>query len=246
MDTSILENIGLNTSEIKVYLALLKLGASKTGAIIKESKTADSKIYEVLGKLVEKGLVSFFKKEDLNYYKAENPQRILDYLREKKEGIEKQEYAVSQVLPQLLAVSSANESEKEAVVYAGRKGMRTAFSNLVDEMKTGEEVHIMGVHNFGANFKPTALFFQNIRSKKGIKAKFLINEDAKEIAMEFSKYKPVEIRFLDKNVFTPAVFLIYHDKVLINLADELTMFLIKSKSTAVTFEAYFKSLWGKN
>ena len=54
-----LEWIGLNKSETKVYLSLLRLGASSTGPIINDSKTANSKIYEVLDKLIHKGLVSF-------------------------------------------------------------------------------------------------------------------------------------------------------------------------------------------
>ena len=57
-----LEQIGFTKSEIKIYLALLKLGSSTTGPIITESKTANSKIYEVLEKLIEKGL----SKEDFD------------------------------------------------------------------------------------------------------------------------------------------------------------------------------------
>jgi len=85
-----LEEIGLNKSEIKVYLSLLKLGSSSTGPIISESKTANSKIYEVLEKLIQKGLVSHFTKENVKYYKAASPKMILEYLNEKKKTIEKQ------------------------------------------------------------------------------------------------------------------------------------------------------------
>ena len=37
MDTTSLENLGLTKAEIKVYLALLELGSSKAGAIIKKT-----------------------------------------------------------------------------------------------------------------------------------------------------------------------------------------------------------------
>lgn len=40
-----LEVLGLSINEKKVYLALLKLGESSTGPIIKESKINASKIY---------------------------------------------------------------------------------------------------------------------------------------------------------------------------------------------------------
>jgi sugar-specific transcriptional regulator TrmB len=135
--------------------------------------------------------------------------------------------------------------KKEMDTYKGPKGIKTAFQNLVDELNPGEEVHIMGVHDFGEEFLPLALFFQEIRSKKGIKAKFLMNKEAKNIAEKFKDYPPVEIKFMPEGVFTPAIFLIYNDKVIINLAKEKTFFVIESKSTAMAFESYFQLMWNQ-
>jgi len=134
---------------------------------------------------------------------------------------------------------------KEMDTYKGPKGIKTAFQNLVDELNPGEEVHIMGVHDFGEEFLPLALFFQEIRSKKGIKAKFLMNKGAEKIAAKFKDYPPVEIKFMPKGIFTPAIFLIYNDKVIINLAKEQTFFVIHSKSTALAFESYFQLMWNQ-
>lgn len=238
-----LESVGLNKSEIKVYLALLKLGASSTGPIITESKTANSKVYEVLEKLIQKGLVSYFVKENVKYYKATNPNMLIDFLEEKKLSIDKEKERLNKLLPTLIAISQDKEEEKEAVIYTGTRGVKTAFTNLVDELNKGEEVHVMGVYDFGDKFIHSALYFQKIRSNKKIKAKFLINQDAEKIAEEFKKYPPVEIRYLPKGTFTPAIFLIYKDKVIINLAKEMTFFVIKSKSAKEAFDAYFNLLW---
>jgi len=238
-----LEQIGLNKSEIKVYLTLLKLGSSTTGPIITKSKTANSKIYEVLDKLIQKGLVSHFVKENVKYYKATNPRMLLYYLDERKEKIENEKERINKLLPSLMAYSEENEEENEAVIFSGSRGVKTAFTNLVDELNEGEEVHIMGVYDFGKKFLHSALYFQKIRSHKKIKAKFLINENAKDIAKQFKKYPPVEIKFLPKEMFTPAIFLIYKDKVIINLAKEMTFFVLKSKNAKEAFDAYFKLLW---
>lgn len=247
MDISTVElelgEIGLNKSEIKVYLALLKMGASTTGPIITESRTANSKVYEVLEKLIQKGLVSYFTKENVRYYKATNPKMLLDYLDERKIEIEKEKEKINKLLPSLMAFSQEKEEDKEAVIFSGYRGVRTAFTNLVDELNEGDEVHIMGVYDFGEKFLHSALYFQKIRSNKKIKAKFLINTEAKNIAKEFKKYPPIEIRFLPKGVFTPAIFLIYKDKVIINLAKEMTFFVLKSKSAKEAFDSYFNLLW---
>ena len=54
MNIKILEEIGLTPGEIKVYLALLKIGQSSTGAIANESQVSRSKIYTILDKLAKK------------------------------------------------------------------------------------------------------------------------------------------------------------------------------------------------
>ncbi len=240
-----LEDIGLTKSEIKVYLALLELGPSTTGPIIDKSQTANSKIYAVLEKLINRGLVASFKQKGLNYYKATNPKQILHYLKEKEQKIKQQEEKVRNILPTLTQLFTQSSEEKEAVVFKGAKGVRTAFRELVDSLKSGEQVNIMGVYNFGEEFKRHAIYFQKIRSEKKIKGNFLINKNAKKIADTFAKYPPVEVRFMEEGFITPAIFLIYKNKVIINLADDMVFFTITSQRAADAFNAYFKHLWKK-
>ena len=80
-----LEQVGLTSGESRVYLALMEIGSSTVGPIAKKSKVAYSKIYDVLERLVEKGLVSYTVKEKTKYFQAVEPARLFDYL-EKKEG----------------------------------------------------------------------------------------------------------------------------------------------------------------
>jgi len=243
MDEKLLEDIGLNRSEIKVYIALLKLGPSSAGKIVKESGTANSKVYEVLDKLSGKGLVTGFNKSKVRYYAASSPKMIKDFLEEKKQHIDQQSHQFDKILPSLLALEKLTHSSEQASIYSGVRGYKTVFKTIVDELNKGDEIHIMGVYNFKKSHMPLALHFQKMRSEKGIKAKFLINSDAKNVAKEYSRYKPVEIRFMQEKVFTPAIFLVYKDTVIINLAEEMTYFVIRSKNTAKAFESYFQILW---
>ena len=59
MDTSILKEIGFSDREIRVYIALLEIGKSTAGPISIKANLSQTKVYETLGKLIEKGLVSF-------------------------------------------------------------------------------------------------------------------------------------------------------------------------------------------
>jgi sugar-specific transcriptional regulator TrmB len=243
MDTSALESIGLTSSEIKVYLALLDLGASSTGPLVAHSRTADSKIYEVLEKLAHKGLASSFLKGGVKYYKAASPNMILEYLNEKKRRVEEEEAAVSKMLPSLLMMENQKADDKEASIFTGPRGVKTAFADIVSTLDRGEEVHIMGIYRFGAPFLRAVQNFHKNRSAKGIKAKILFNRSAKETAAMLRQYRPIEARFMPNDMFTPAIFLVYRDKVIISLGDEFTMFVIKSASAAKAFDAYFSAMW---
>ena len=238
-----LEEIGLTEAESKVYLALLRLGESTSGAIAKESGTAISKIYIVLDKLVKKGMAASFEEDGVRHFRATNPAQILRYLKEKRKMIKEQEKRIAKMLPALMRLEGKSAKINEAMVFEGASGVKSAFGDIVDTLEKGDAVDIMGVYDFGKKFLRYAKRFHQERSKKGINARFLINADASAIAEEFSKYPPAEIRFMPKDMFTPAIFLIYADKVIINLGEELVMFLIKSKKAADSFRAYFSLMW---
>ena len=83
MNIAVLKRIGLTESEIKVYFALMKLGLSSTGPIIKESTINHSKIYFVLKKLEDKGLASHVIKSNTTYYQSSDPANFLEYIQSK-------------------------------------------------------------------------------------------------------------------------------------------------------------------
>jgi len=240
-----LEEIGLTRSEIKVYLALLELGPSTTGPIIDESQTANSKVYAILEKLIRKGLVTHFVQKKLKYYKASKPAHLLHYLEDQKQKIVEQEKKVENILPHLNQLFTDHITKSEAVVYCGPKGIRTAFHDLIDSLEEGDHVNIMGVHNFGKEFKRQAMQFQKLRSLKNIKGNFLINENAKGMADSFAKYPPLEVRFMEEGIITPAIFMMYKDKVIINLADDMVFFVLSSQRAVDAFNSYFQNMWEK-
>ncbi len=94
-----LQEIGLTQSEIKVYLALLKLGSSTKKSIVKEAKITPSKLYEIVDKLINKGLVSYVKKNKVLHFSAAPPEQVLDYLDTKVQKIKKQEKTFSKMIP---------------------------------------------------------------------------------------------------------------------------------------------------
>ena len=56
---SILEELGLTKNEIKIYLALLELGTTPAGILIKKVDMHRASVYDVIDQLINKGLISY-------------------------------------------------------------------------------------------------------------------------------------------------------------------------------------------
>ena len=80
-----LVSVGMTKNEIAVYLALLKLGSSKVGAISKEAGTNRSYSYDALKKLLEKGLVSYVIMGKRKYFRPVSPKRLKSLLQERQD-----------------------------------------------------------------------------------------------------------------------------------------------------------------
>ena len=84
MDTQILEDIGLTTAEIKVYLTLLELGSSTAGPIIEKSGLQNAVVHRAFHSLAEKALITTIKEGKINRYQAIEPKQLLNFIEEKK------------------------------------------------------------------------------------------------------------------------------------------------------------------
>ena len=85
MELDVLKDLGLTGGEIRVYLALLELGKSSANAIIRKSGISPSKIYDVLERLLKKGVVSYFISGKVRNYAAVSPERLKVMLVNRKE-----------------------------------------------------------------------------------------------------------------------------------------------------------------
>src|SRR3989344_4463578 len=126
----ILENIGLTKNEIKIYLALLKLGQITSWSIIKETGVHTSKVYDGLQRLLDKGLVSYVIISNTKHFNATDPSRLLDFLDNKKRNIEIQEKEIRKIIPSLKAESASSQEETKAEIFKGWKGMETIYNEV--------------------------------------------------------------------------------------------------------------------
>lgn len=132
-----LRRIGLTEGEAKVYMALLELGSCTTGKITKSAGVSGSKVYEVLDRLTGKGLASFSVKNGVKHFEPTPPERILDYLDERKREIEQEKAGIEKILPALILKQQRMPSS-EAKVYTGWRGIKTVTEDIIATLGRGD------------------------------------------------------------------------------------------------------------
>jgi len=247
MNTKILEEIVFTRGEIRVYFALLELGPSTTGDIIKKAKVSRSKVYEMLDKLKEKGLVSSVVKENTGYYEAANPKNIIEYLKKKKSQITQQEKELNDLLPALELKQKFTKERQIATMYEGYKGLKTIFNDILQTLRKGDEYYAFAVADeyYDKDFNRFIVNYHRKRHEAGIKVKLLGSEKLKNfIKKNIGVTKGIKTRFTKQA--TPKATLIFKDKVAMFVWEKNPVgVIITSKVIANQNKEFFQELWNK-
>lgn len=245
MDTKILEEIGLTDGERRVYLALLDLGKSSTGAIVNKSHITSSKVYIILERLEQKGLVSHIIKNNIKYFQVASPERILDYLEEKKSEIEKNEEEVRKILPFLNSKLEESGEEQETKMFFGYQGLKTSLYEFISDLKRGDEHVVFGAKgDFSKTFENLISSFYIEKERRGVKTRIIYPKSFENAKKIYRGLKLVKMRFT-KQIMPSTIAVSKNNVLIITYEKEPIQVLIKSKPIANSFSDSFEDIWKK-
>lgn len=233
--------LGLTDGEARVFVSLLRLGPSRVGAVVKDSRVSYSKVYDVLDRLAAKGLVSHLTIGSVRHFSAAEPYRLHDFLSRKEEELESQKAAASSLVAELAKVASRHRTSG-AEIFAGDRGLRSAYEILLKDAGKGDVLRYFypfsDYHPVATPFYSRLHLFQKQKkmTQRGIApAAFKESEHYREIA------KNVTMRFVSFPV--PGTMDIFRDKILMVSWEAKTGILITSHEVADHFQRYFDSVW---
>ncbi len=247
MIKNLLSALDFSEKESLVYLALLEVGSGKAQEIAKKTGLNRTTVYDIFEVLMQKGLVSKYKKGSATFFNALEPKHLLTYLdREKEEQakkIEKQKQKVSELLPQLISLQNIFTNKPKVQFFEGEKGMREAYENTLeaDGMILGY-ANIETIHEGLPDFFPE---YYKRRVEKRIFGKGIIPRNEMSIErMTHNKEEMRDFRFLpdEEMTFTPEVN-IYNNKILVASWKEKMAIIIESKELADLQRLTFNLLW---
>lgn len=244
MDKKLLQEIGLSEGETKVYLALLKIGETKTGELSKQAGVSSSKVYKILDRLEKKGIVGHVLRGEVKYFSPMNPKTILHYIEEKEQNLEEKKKEISKIIPQFEEIIKNSENKSQAAIYEGITGVMNLFRNMIDELSKGEEYYVIG-----AKYAPIKgirdVFYKHHlrRIDKKIKLNMLANLETRG-NLEATTAKHSDIRYLPGYLSTTMQIVFYKNKAFIVLwTEEPVGFLINNLEASKGFRSYFNALW---
>ena len=244
-----LKNLGLEDSELKVYLALLELGPSTVSEITKKAKITRTLGYHVLEKLGWYGLVDQVSGKGTKIiYGAQHPQRLVQYVKNKKNQWDGKVKEIEQYLPNL--VSLYKIADKPVVRYQmGDEGLKNIYiENL--ESKT-EILSILDVDGWDVpEFRTFGKWYIKERVKRKIPERILMleRESVHEYYSDPSKltdYKWIKFSQLPGILDLGGEINIFENKVLIAITKKPNRMgiLIESSALANILKAMFELAW---
>jgi len=235
-----LQEYGLDLNESNVYLALIELGSSLASDIALKAKINRVSAYDILERLIKKGLVSYNIQSGKKHYQASNPEELL-------KRIQSKEKAIKEALPSLISLYSKKaESFPKVEIFYEKDGFKTVLDELL-KSKSKEILTFGGSRSTLENFPAYMVWWHKQRAKRKIKLKAIWN-DAPETKKKMKEYKET-LKFHDHRLLPfkfeiPTLTVISDDKLyLFILSKEPLIVQVKDKNTTNNYEQFFQTLW---
>jgi len=238
MDISILQDLGLRESEIKVYLSLLRLGESNAGKIIEKTNLHNSVVHRALNRLIENGLINYIQEGKHKIYTATNPSNFLNYIDEKKKRF-------MNILPKLQEEQNKSNSDNSATIYKGKRGIKEIYNKIIESK--GNEYNTFGGGKIVTFDIMGELWWTNFHTKriaKGIKSRQIFDKTLIEFGNKLNKKPLTNIRFLSQEYEQLVETIIFGEYAAIIIFTENPYgLLIKDKTVVNGYKKYFEALW---
>lgn len=233
-----LSQIGLNKSEIAIYLYILENGLSTPPKIAKGTGIVRTNCYHVLQQLKERGLLTEQETGKRKAYLARDPQALLSSLERRHEAIEK-------LLPDLRALYSTQKNKPKIRFYEGFKEVQEIYAQTLSAKKIyglGSTKRIAEIDQVHLNN-----YMQEVGKRGIVFIDILSHASGAKEAMEWKNY----LKGLYEYRLAPAKYgdfptdmLFWDDNIaMLTLEEPIFGTVIASPLLAETFHIIFNIMW---
>lgn len=248
MIKQVLENLGLNQKEIKIYLAALGLGIQPASVIATHVNIPRNTTRFVLDKLVKKGIIRKKKRAKTQLYFPEEPENLINLIEQERvhqnAKIDDRIDELNEIMAELESKYQPEESTKPKVTfYEGDDGLKKVYE---DTLKSSEDLRSFAsfdsMHGVLPDYFKT-YYERRVKNKLHIRS---IHPDSK-LAKEKTRHDKKEMRDSrlipqSKYDFTPEI-QIYDNKISITSLKEKLGIIIESQEIYQAMAVMFELAW---
>jgi sugar-specific transcriptional regulator TrmB len=249
MNLENLTELGLSIGQINVYKSVLEIGNTSLGSIQERTGIERRNIYDILNKLIEKGLISYTIESGKKTYSCIHPSKILEEIKEKENKLTQ----LQNTIPEMAQLYEMRRPEIKAETIRGDQGVIA----LLNEMLEYEESFWLGGNSFetyNSVSKGLSLNFKKWMKQRAEKKHIMYDlvshgthleglepKNLKEHKKQYYKYNQ-----LPKDMYSPMVIIIFGNKVAqVVWRDQPFAFIIDSKEVVESYKKYFDYFWEK-
>lgn len=237
---TVLSQLGYPMSQVKIYLASLKLGEGTIADISQQVDMPRTTVTELITDMHKHGLMEYYVRNGRKYWVAENPDKLMIMVKER-------EAALQAILPELHAMKFDSGVAKPNIrTYIGLEEVKNIYNDIIETKH-----HIMAVANwddvkefFGEEFITD---FVERRYSHFLKMRLIAPKTELSLSLKANDSKELrQTRFLPEHIALRRVSnFIYDGKVAtISMNRKVpTGLIVHDPDVAHAQSVYFESLW---
>ena len=245
-----LEELGLSTNEVKVYMTSLEIGAATAQQLAAKAAVVRPTTYVAIGGLVKRGLMSSHTRGKKQFFQGERPSQLLRLLEDEKKKIQERELKLKSLLPGLESLVGVVGKKMEVKYYEGWEGLEVLQKILTNsgvrsfDVLMYQSVAIVGYNKLPAD--KTVNYNLDLVKRKISKRQLMIGDYRKlKTWRPFVKNTGSQYKVLSsRDIETSSEIAIFGDYiVLISYSTIPYGCIIKNADTAKLAKFMFDTLW---
>lgn len=237
---STLQNFGLSEKESQVYIASLSCGTAPASRISENCGIKRITVYEVLKKMISRGLVSESESSGVAQFTALSPSQLFAKIEQNIEDL-------NQIKPDLESLAQGSLVRPQVRFLHGLEGVKQGY---FESLSTEEEVlSIANSQNIRLHWPEYDIEYVQRRADKKIFLRGVApRDDSGEKAHKEDNQYFRDLRLLKRDLFPPEMveneICIFGDTVLIaSFEPDIFAILITSPAVVQTQKQIFEVLW---
>lgn len=242
MYIELFQNLGLSKNEAEIYEALLHFGEASVTTIATKTNINRRNVYDVLDRLMDKGLAFPILQKGETQYKPAEPGKLMEAVKEK-------ELMLKKSMKGLEEMYQSQPKENEVYIYKGPEGWK---NYMRDMLRIGEPAYFIGAKGAWLDERVKHFFPQFIAQAQKQQLSFyhLFDYEVQEQLPQILPHIGAQYKFLPKGYSTPAAIDIFGDHVNIlsnivigGFTEEFSFTVIVNQQIADAFRIWFQYMW---